>query len=126
MSKLKFDLLPGETVIDTWTLFYFPPDSKDKWNGKCTITNRRIFYEVIMDASLGAALTKVAVAEIGGKTLSSAKGFQVIEKSSIVDVEIKKSFLSNKVALTLDDGSVHVFGYGAMGINKVVDAINAR
>ncbi len=57
---------------------------------------------------------------------SGSKGYLLIPKSSITNTEVKKSFLNKSVALTLDDGQVHTFSYGAMNIDKVVDAINLR
>lgn len=37
-----------------------------------------------------------------------------------------KKFFSKKVMLTLSDGSKHSFNYGAMNIDKVVDAIKEQ
>ena len=39
---------------------------------------------------------------------------------------MQKKLPSKKAILTLADGSVHVFSYGAMNIDKVVAAIEAR
>ena len=119
MSQLKFDLQPNENVIDTWTLLYIPP-SGGKFNGKCTITNKRIFYDALLDYSAAGIATSFFFVENG------SKGYLLIPKSSIKNVEVKKSFLNKSVALTLDDGQVHTFSYGAMNIDKVVEAINAK
>jgi hypothetical protein len=119
MSKLKFDLLPDETVIDTWTLLYIPPTG-GKFNGKCTITNKRIFYDALLDYSAAGIASSFFFIESG------SKGYLLIPKENITNVEVKKSFLNKSATLTLTDGQVHTFSYGAMNIDKVVDAINAR
>ncbi len=119
MSKLQFDLLPDETIIDTWTLLYIPPGG-GKYNGKCTITNKRIFYDALLDYSAAGIASSFFFIESG------SKGYLLIPKTSIKNTEVKKSFLNKSVMLTLDDGQVHTFSYGAMNIDKVVDAINVR
>ena len=119
MSKLKFELLPGESVIDTWTLIYSPPNG-GKFNGKCTITNQRIFYDAILDYTSTGIISTFVLIESG------SRGYLLIPKSSITNTEVKKSFLNKSVMLTLTDGQVHTFSYGMMNIDKVVDAINAR
>ena len=119
MSKPKFDLSPDETIIDTWTLLYIPPNG-GKYNGKCTITNKRIFYDALLDYSAMGIAASLFFIETG------SKGYLMIPKSSIKNSEVKKSFLNKSIALTLDDGQVHTFSYGAMNIDKVVDAITVR
>lgn len=119
MAALKFELLPDEQVIDTWTLLYIPP-SGGKYNGKCTITNKRIFYDALLDYSAAGIASSFFFVENG------SKGYLLIPKTCITNTEVKKSFLNKSVMLTLDDGQVHTFSYGAMNIDKVVDAINVR
>jgi hypothetical protein len=108
------DLQPGETKIDTWTLIYTPPGGGN-YNGKLTITNQRLFHEAKWDASVLGILGNRA-----------ASGQLVIDKNDIANLEVQKKLLSKKAILTLADGSVHVFNYGAMNIDKVVAAIEAR
>ena len=108
------ELQPGETAIDTWTLIYTPPGGGN-YNGKLTVTNRRLLYDAKFDASLIGMLGNYA-----------ASGQLVIDKADISNVEVQKKFLSKKAILTLADGSVHIFNYGAMNIDKVVAAIEAR
>ena len=48
---MKITLQPGETAIDTWSLFYFPPNG-GKYNGKLTVTNQRLLYDAMFDISL--------------------------------------------------------------------------
>jgi hypothetical protein len=111
---MSLDLQPGETVIDTWTLFYHPP-AGGKYNGKLTVTDRRLLYDAKFDASLIGTLGHYA-----------AKGYLEIDKGAIRDIEVRKKLFSKKAILTLADGSVHTFDYGAMNIDKCVAAIEAR
>ncbi len=108
------DLQPGETAIDTWTLIYTPPGGGNV-NGRLTVTNQRLLYDAKFDASLIGMLGHYA-----------ASGRLVIDKGDIASVEVQKKLLSKKAILTLADGSVHVFNYGAMNIDRVVAAIEAR
>ena len=119
MASAPFDLLPGEEVIDTWTLLYIPPNG-GKYNGKCTITNQRIFYDALLDYSAAGIASSFFFIQSG------SMGKLMIPKSSIKDAEVKKSFLDKRVTLTLDNGEKHAFSYGAMNIDKVVAAINVR
>jgi hypothetical protein len=111
---VEVSLQPGEAVIDTWTLFYVPPQG-GKYNGKLTVTNRRLLYDAKFDASL-----------IGVLGHRAARGGLEIDKADIRDVEVKKSLFSKKAIVTLTDGSQHVFDYGAMNIDKCAEAIQAR
>jgi hypothetical protein len=119
MSKSPFNLLPDEQSIDTWTLLYLPGGSA-KYNGKLTITNKRLLYDAKYDISAKGILSEAMFIKWG------SEGYLEINKSDITDVKVEKSFLSKKAILTLTDGSKHTFSYGAMNIDKVVDAINAR
>lgn len=116
---MKFDLLPDEKEIDTWTLLYVPP-SGGKYNGKCTITNKRILYDAKFDYSVTGFIEEALFVKWG------SEGYVVIPKARIKNVEIKKSFLDKSVLLTLDNGQVHKFSYGAMNIDKVAEAINSN
>ena len=110
---------PGEEVIDTWTLLYIPP-SRGKYNGKCTVTNQRIIYDAKFDYSVKGLLEETLFVKWG------SEGFLVIPKNRIANVDTKKSFFDKRVMLTLDNGQVHTFSYGAMGIDKLVDAISKK
>lgn len=119
MSKSPFTLSDGEKAIDTWTLLYIPPGG-GKYNGKLTITNLRLLYDAKYDVSAKGLLSEALFIKWG------SEGYLEIAKKDIADVKVEKSFLSKKAILTLADGSVHTFSYGAMNIDKVVDAINTR
>jgi hypothetical protein len=111
---MEISLQPDEAIIDTWTLFYVP-ENGGKYNGKLTVTNKRLLYEAKFDASLVGVLGHRA-----------AEGGLEINKDDIQGVEVKKSFFSKKAIVTLNDGSRHVFDYGAMNIDKCAAAIQAR
>jgi hypothetical protein len=119
MSKFPFTLLQDEQVIDTWTLLYIPPGG-GKYNGKLTITNKRLLYDAKYDVSAKGLLSEAMFIKWG------SEGYLEINKSDITDVQVEKSFLSKKALLTLTDGTKHTFSYGAMNIDKVIAAINSR
>ena len=111
---MDITLQSDERVLDTWTLFYLPPNG-GKYNGKLTVTDKRLLYEAKFDASLLGVLGDRA-----------AGGYLAIDKDDIQDVEVSKKLFSKKAILTLSDGSKHIFDYGAMNIDKCVEAIQAR
>ena len=119
MSKSPFTLMADEKIIDTWTLLYSPPGG-GKYNGKLTITNKRLLYDAKYDVSAKGLLAEAIFIKWG------SEGYLQIDKADIKDVQVEKSFLAKKAILTLSDGSKHTFNYGAMNIDKVVAAIHAR
>lgn len=119
MSKFPFTLSADEQVIDTWTLIYIPPGG-GKYNGKLTITNKRLLYDAKYDVSAKGLLSEAMFIKWG------SEGYLEINKSDITDVQVEKSFLAKKAILTLTDGTKHTFNYGALNIDKVVVAINSR
>ena len=64
--------------------------------------------------------------EIDTWTILYAPGYLEINKADITDVQAEKSFLAKKAIVTLNDGSKHVFNYGMLNIDKVVEAIKAN
>ncbi len=111
---MSIDLLPGETLIDTWTLYYVPP-SGGRYNGKLGVTNRRLLYDAKWDGSVLGVLGNRA-----------ASGTLVIDKDEIDHIDVQKKLLSKKAIVTLTDGSRHIFDYGAMNIDACVAAMQAR
>jgi hypothetical protein len=119
MGKFPFTLAADENIIDTWTILYIPPGG-GKYNGKLTITNKRLLYDAKYDVSAKGLLSEALFIKWG------SEGYLEIEKAAITDVQVEKSFLAKKAILTLTDGSKHTFNYGALNIDKAVAAINAR
>ena len=119
MSKSPFVLSPDEQAIDTWTLLYIPPGG-GKYNGKLTITNKRLLYDAKYDVSARGLLSEALFVKWG------SEGYLEINKADVTDVQVEKNFLAKKAILTLSDGSKHTFNYGALNIDKVVTAINSR
>jgi len=111
-------LQPGETANDTWTIFYTPPEGK-KFNGKLTVTNKRLIYRTLYDAAYNPASYHVTFDKEDKDVIYS------INKADIAKVDVQKSFLAKKVIVTLSDGSKHEFNYGVMSVDKLVDAINS-
>jgi hypothetical protein len=111
-------LQPGETAIDTWTIFYTPPEGK-KFNGKLTVTNKRLIYRTLYDAAYNPASYHVTFNKEDKDVIYS------INKADIAKVDVQKSFLAKKVIVTLSDGSKHEFNYGVMSVDKLADAINS-
>ena len=116
---MKVNLQPGEASIDTWSLFYLPPNG-GKYNGKLTVTNRRLLYDAMFDVSFKGTVTEALFVKWG------SEGYLEINKSNIQRVDVTKKVLSKRCTLTLSDGSQHAFDYGAMNIDKVVAAIQQR
>ena len=110
---------PDEKKIDTWTILYMPPGG-GKYNGKLTITNKRLLYDAKYDVSAKGLLSEALFAKWG------SEGYLEINKADIKDVQVEKSFLAKKAIVTLSDGSKHTFNYGALNVDKVADAIRAN
>jgi hypothetical protein len=115
---MKMELQPGEKKIDTWTILYIPPGG-GKYNGKLTVTDKRLFYDAKYDVSAKGLLAEALYVKWG------SEGYLEISKADIKDVQVEKSFLAKKVILTLSDGSKHIFNYGALNVDKVAEAIKA-
>jgi hypothetical protein len=116
---MNVNLQPGERVIDTWTLFYLPPNG-GKYNGKLTVTSQRLLYDAKFDASFTGMVAEALTYKWG------SEGYLEIAKEDIQSVEVQKKLFSKKAILTLSDGSVHTFDYGAMNIDKCAEAIKER
>lgn len=119
MSKFPFTLQEGETIVDTWTIIYIPPGG-GKYNGKLTVTNKRLLYDAKYDISAKGLLSEAMFVKWG------SEGYLTIRKEEIGQMQTEKSFLAKKVVLTLTDGSTHIFNYGVLNIDKVAAAISSR
>jgi hypothetical protein len=115
-SEMKIELLPSESAIDTWSILYMPPGG-GKYNGKLTITNKRLLYDTRFDVSAKGSLPDDMYTKWG------KEGYVEIFKSDIREVNVEKSVLVKKAIITLSDGTKHTFNYGVLNIDKVVAAI---
>ena len=113
---MKIELLPAESAIDTWTILYNPPGGGN-YNGKLTITNKRLLYDARFDVAAKGSLPEAMYSKWGHD------GYLEINKADIKELNVEKSLLAKKAILTLADGSVHTFNYGVLNIDKVVAAI---
>src|SRR5580704_13400048 len=104
---MKIELAPDETKIDTWTIFYLPPNG-GKYNGKLTVTNKRLLYDAMFDASFKGMVEEAVFIKWG------SEGTLEIDKKDIQTVEVEKKPLSKQCIVTLTDGSKHIFDYGAL------------
>ncbi len=116
---MNITLLPGEQMIDTWTILYQPPKG-GKFNGKLAVTNQRLLYDAKFDYSAKGILEEFVYVKWG------SEGFLEINKNDIENIEVEKKFLANKCIITLKDSSKHTFNYGAMNIGKCVAAIQSK
>lgn len=116
---MKIELQPGETKTDTWTIMYIPPGG-GKYNGKLTVTNKRLLYDAKYDVSAKGLLSEALFVKWG------SEGYLEISKDQIANISAEKSFLAKKIILTLTDGSKHTFNYGVMNIDKLLVAIQSR
>ena len=116
---MKIELQTNETKIDTWTILYVPPGG-GKYNGKLTITNKRLLYDAKYDVSAKGLLAEAMFIKWG------SEGYLEINKADIKDVQVEKNFLAKKAIVTLTDGSKHTFNYGALNVDKVAEAIKSN
>lgn len=116
---MKIELQPAEAIIDTWTIIYIPPGG-GKYNGKLTVTNKRLLYDAKFDISAKGLLDEALFAKWG------SEGYLEINREQIANIAAEKSFLAKKVVLTLKDGSVHSFNYGMLNIDKLLAILQSR
>ncbi len=116
---MKIELLTDESTIDTWAIIYTTPDG-GKYNGKLTITTKRLLFDAKSDVPVKAFLPETMLAKC------KRDGYLEINKSDIKDMLVEKSLLAKKATLTLADGSKHTFNYGVLNIDKVVEAIKVE
>ncbi|MGB8861230.1 MAG: hypothetical protein WCC60_18375 [Ilumatobacteraceae bacterium] len=115
---MDITLNPGESELGSWTLFYLPPNG-GKYNGKLVVTTNRLLYDAKFDASFMGMVAEAVSVKWG------SEGFVEIPKQAIAQLQVEKKLLSKKCILTLSDGSRHAFDYGALSIDKLVEAVSA-
>jgi hypothetical protein len=116
---MKVSLQQDEVNLGVWSIFYRPPQG-GKYNGKLTVTNRRLLYDAVFDATFKGWALRTLIIKLG------SEGYLEIDKAQIQSVEAQRKLLSKKCILTLTDGSKHTFDYGPLNIDKTLAAIEAR
>lgn len=116
---MKVEMLANENKIDTWTILY-SNEKGDKYNGKLTVTNKRLIYDAMFDVSAKGIVEESLFLKYG------SEAYIVIPKERIKDVSVEKNFFSKKVIITLDDNSKHTFNYGMLNIDSVAEAIKVK
>ncbi len=116
---MDIELQPGESKINTWAIFYYPPGGK-KYKGKLMVTNKRLLYDALFDISAKGSMSEALFVKWG------SAGYLEFVKVEIKQVDVVSDLFNKKAVLTLTDGSKHIFNYPLRSIKKVVDAINYR
>lgn len=116
---MKIELLPGEEMINHWTILFQPENQK--FNGKITVTDQRVIYEIQYDVS---SLSKIYA---NSRMLTKGDiGVIEINKNDIYDVSVEKSFFAKKCHVKTTDGNVYTFNYGMLNIDPVAEAIRKK
>lgn len=115
---MKIELLDDEAKIDTWTILYRTPKG-DQYNGKLTVTNKRLIYDAKFDMSLSGIVEESLFIKFG------SEAYVVIPRDRIKNIETEKSFFAKKIILTLDNNERHIFNYGMLNIDKLHQALNS-
>jgi len=118
MNMTEFQLLAGESVIDSWTLNFKSPQG-GKFNGKLSITNLRVIYEAKFDMD---KLVSMALKGSGRPDTD----FYIIDKKQIKSVQAVKSFFKKKVIIQTMDSLEYTFDRGMLGIDTIVQAIQSK
>src|SRR5687767_4027725 len=113
---MKIEMQENEQIINTWTVIYSNPEGA-KYNGKLTVTNKRLLYDAKFDVTTRGLIEENLFIKWGSEE------FIVIPKNRIVKVEVSKKLFAKKVILTLDNDTTHVFNYGMLNIDPVAKAI---
>ena len=119
MTFTAIELQPGEEIIDTWPLHYSPPGG-GKFEGRCTVTNQRIMYATRLGQELRQKLAEFM------DPSKEDREYLIIPKERIADIETEKTYLEKRVILILDNGQRHEFSYGALKIDRVVEAMSKQ
>jgi hypothetical protein len=107
----------GEKMIDVWPVMYSPPGG-GTYETRCAVTNRRLLFTGDR-MNITADLTGLVDLTTGNA------GCLVIPKSRITLIEAERSYLEKTITLTLDNGKRHALSYGALNIDRLVEAISS-
>lgn len=112
---MKEALLSNENIIETWEAIYIAPDNSS-YLSKITITDKRILIKPGKNMSVASLAASLLV-------ITTLDGSYTINKDQIKQVELSKSFFSNKCIVTLTDGSKHIFDKRLLKIDKFAEQI---
>ncbi|HLP13765.1 MAG TPA: hypothetical protein VK177_17660 [Flavobacteriales bacterium] len=116
---MNIELLPGEEKINNWTLLYSPPTG-GKYNGKLVVTNKRLLYDAKFDVSAKGLVEEALFVKYG------SEAFVSIPKERIKSITPEKSFFAKKAVIELDNGDKHIFNYGMLNIDPVIEAMKLK
>lgn len=114
----EFEMLPDERELGRWTLNYLPPGG-GRYTGPLAVTNQRILFDAKFTTSVLGTLRELIV-------YKGTWGYVAIPKIRIKKVDISSGLMRKKVLVTLDNGEVHTFDYGMLGVQKIAEAVNSR
>lgn len=106
----------GENLLGKWTINYIAPDNS-RYLGELDVTDQNLYFDGKFDMSFSGIVKEALFVQTG------SAGYLCIPKNMIAKVHLKKSFLKKQVILTLNNGQIHTFDYGAMSIDKLAEAI---
>ncbi|MFC1617795.1 PH domain-containing protein [Patescibacteria group bacterium] len=136
MSKDEFQLQQGEEELGSWTIYYEPTNYDVSFTGRLTITNQRVIYFTQGQTrySWGRKMRNMGDDNLLAELLRLDKQFftydqktlsLIIPRDKIKKVDSSKKLLSKKVIITLADNSHVTFSYGAMNIDKILEALKS-
>lgn len=113
---MLYTLQEGEKKLGSWTINYIAPGG-GRYLGQLDVTDRNLYYDGKFDMSFSGVVQEALFVKKG------SEGYLCIPKSLIKTVDVKKSMLKKQVLVTLEDGQVHTFDYGAMSVDKLFASI---
>lgn len=116
---MSLSLQQSEEIINTWTMIFLP-DSKEKINGRLTVTNQRLVFDMLYNISSFQQVIQSAYLVADGQYSQLE-----IPKTDIVNVSIEKSFLQKKVIVSVENGDLFTFSHGLMSVDSIVAAIKS-
>lgn len=97
-------------MIDTWPMSYHAPWG-DKYVGKLMISNKRLVFIPDNGGSYPSRVPELMT------------DYMELLKENIMNVKQQNTLFSKKIIVTLADNSSHIFNYGVMNTDKILEAI---
>jgi len=114
-----YQMQDGEKKLGSWTINYIAPDG-GRYLGQLDVTDKALYFDGKFDMSLKGIVEETLFVKTG------ASGYLYIPKNLIKNIDLKKTFLNKRVMITLENGQVHTFDYGAMSIDKLAKQIESQ